>query len=118
MLDEDALCDEIEDAMDAGGNIVDFHSIDFFPERWFDLVLVLRTDNTILYDRLQKRAYNQKKLQENVECEIMQVVLEEARNSYKQDIIHEVQSDNIDQMESNVGRVQEWFKSWVPPSSN
>eukprot|EP00505_MAST-04D_sp_SCG-Rhode-Island_P001782 Stramenopile-MAST_4_protein_1782 len=118
MLDEDALCDEIEDTMDVGGNIVDFHSIDFFPERWFDLVLVLRTDNTILYDRLQKRAYNQKKLQENVECEIMQVVLEEARNSYNEDIIHEVQSDNIDQMESNVERVQEWLKAWVPASSN
>ena len=38
-----------------GGNIVDFHSCDFFPERWFDLVIVLQTDNTILYDRLEKR---------------------------------------------------------------
>ena len=46
--------DEIENDMDNGGNIVDFHSIDFFPERWFDLVLVLRTNNTILYDRLKK----------------------------------------------------------------
>ena len=44
MLDEDALCDEIAVDMDNGGNIVDFHSIDFFPERWFDLVLVLRTE--------------------------------------------------------------------------
>ena len=79
-----------------GGNIIDFHSCDFFPERWFDLVLVLRADNTVLYDRLvciclpchvvhlllmhqAKRGYAQTKLQENVQCEIMQVVLEEAR---------------------------------------
>ena len=54
ILDEDKLCDELEDTMAAGGNVVDFHSCDFFPERWFDLVLVLRTDNTVLFDRLVK----------------------------------------------------------------
>lgn len=35
--------------------IVDFHSCDLFPERWFDLVVVLRTDNSILYQRLESR---------------------------------------------------------------
>ena len=39
----------------AGGCIVDYHGCDFFPERWFDLVLVLRADNTVLFDRLVKR---------------------------------------------------------------
>ena len=41
--------------MTEGGNMVDYHACDFFPERWFDAVFVLRTDNTILYDRLAKR---------------------------------------------------------------
>ena len=41
--------------MSEGGNAVEYHSSDFFPERWFDAVFVLRTDNTILYDRLQQR---------------------------------------------------------------
>ena len=41
--------------MAKGGCIVEFHSIEFFPERWFDLVLCLRCDNTILYDRLKNR---------------------------------------------------------------
>ena len=118
MLDEDALCDEIEDAMDEGGNIVDFHSIDFFPERWFDLVLVLRTDNTILYDRLKGRGYNDVKLSENVQCEIMQVVLEEAHASYRSEIIHTVESNTIDQMEDNVERVQAWVKNWTPGSTS
>ena len=49
------ICDEMEEQMSEGGNIMDFHTIGFFPERWFDLVIVLRTDNTILYDRLAKR---------------------------------------------------------------
>lgn len=38
-----------------GGNIVDYHSSEFFPERWFDIVFVLRTDNTTLFDRLTSR---------------------------------------------------------------
>jgi len=52
---EDKLMDAMEPFMAKGGVIVDFHSCEFFPERWFDLVLVLRTDNTLLFDRLTKR---------------------------------------------------------------
>ena len=62
--------------------IVDSHTIDYFPERWFDLVIVLRTNNTVLYDRLAKRGYSSQKLSENIQCEIMQVLLEEAREFY------------------------------------
>ena len=51
--------------------------------RWFDLVIVLTTDNTILYERLEKRGYDQKKISENVQCEIMAVIVEEARESYR-----------------------------------
>lgn len=32
-LDEDKVCDALEDIMGEGGNIVDHHSCDFFPER-------------------------------------------------------------------------------------
>ena len=112
MLDDDALCDELEEQMAKGGNIIDFHTVDFFPERWFDLVLVLRTDNTILYDRLQKRNYSQKKITENIECEIMQVLLEEARESYSLNIVHEVRSDNVDDLENNVELIEKWCKQW------
>lgn len=49
------ICDALEDQMSRGGNVVDYHGCDFFPERWFDLVIVLQTDNTVLYERLEKR---------------------------------------------------------------
>lgn len=49
------VVDELEERMSKGGNIVDYHSCEFFPERWFDIVFVLRTDNSILYKRLQQR---------------------------------------------------------------
>lgn len=38
-----------------GGYIVDYHGSDFFPERFFSLVVVLRTDTNVLWDRLAAR---------------------------------------------------------------
>lgn len=49
------LLDDLEPTMAAGGNVVEFHSVDFFPERWFDIVLVLRTETRELFDRLTAR---------------------------------------------------------------
>ena len=48
-----------------------------------------------------------------MECEIMQVILEEARESYDQNIVHEVQSNTIEDMESKVERVSGWYKAWA-----
>jgi len=50
------LIDELEDMVKAGGNLVDYHSCDIFPERWFDAVVVLQTDNGVLYERLTNRS--------------------------------------------------------------
>ena len=45
----------MEDMIAEGGKIVDYHSCEFFPERFFDIIFVLRTNNTLLYDRLHAR---------------------------------------------------------------
>ena len=76
--------------MSKGGNIIDFHGSGFFPERWFDLVVLLRANNTILYDRLQSRGYTEKNITTNIECEIHEVTSEEVYDSYKQEIIFEL----------------------------
>lgn len=55
ILDEDKLLDEMEDMLQEGGKVVDFHTCEIFPERWFDLVLVLRADTHVLFDRMEKR---------------------------------------------------------------
>ena len=52
IFDVDMVCDELEPIMQNGGVILEFHSCDFFPERWFKLVVLLRCNNTELYDRL------------------------------------------------------------------
>lgn len=57
-LNEDKLIDYLEDEVlihTARNCIVDFHTPEIFPERWFDLVVVLRTDNAILVPRLASR---------------------------------------------------------------
>ena len=91
--------------MTKGGNIVEYHSCDFFPERWFQAVYVVRCDNTILYDRLQARGYNSQKLKSNVECEIFMEILNEAMNSYAEEIVHEVNGENEEEFIKSISKV-------------
>lgn len=59
------LLDELEPVAEKGGVVMDYHSNDFFPQRFFDLVLVLRTDNTVLFDRLKARCGRSRQAREN-----------------------------------------------------
>lgn len=66
ILDEDKLLDAMEIILDKAaeedrGIVADFHVCEIFPERWFDLVLCLRTSTDVLFDRLTARGYNEKK---------------------------------------------------------
>ncbi|XP_045109670.1 adenylate kinase isoenzyme 6-like [Portunus trituberculatus] len=112
MLDEDKVLDELEDKIAEGGNIIDYHGCDFFPERFFDIVFVLRTNNTLLYDRLAARGYQGKKLEDNVECEIMAVLRDEAKESYEEQIVHELESNTFEEMENNLQRILAWITAW------
>eukprot|EP00271_Cylindrocystis_brebissonii_P020983 TRINITY_DN7292_c0_g1_i1.p1 TRINITY_DN7292_c0_g1~~TRINITY_DN7292_c0_g1_i1.p1 ORF type:complete len:235 (-),score=28.73 TRINITY_DN7292_c0_g1_i1:690-1394(-) len=109
VLDEERVCDELEGRMAVGGNIVDHHTCDFFPERWFDLVVVLQTDNAVLYERLTDRGYLGRKLEENMECEIMQVLLEDAHESYRPEIVMPLPSNTPQDQASNVAAIRRWF---------
>lgn len=112
ILDEDKVIDELEEQMQKGGNVVEYHSCEFFPERWFHAVFVLRTDNTVLYNRLQNRGYSGKKLEDNIQCEIFQTILEEAQDSYKTEIVHELSSNTPDDLENNLAQIATWVQQW------
>ncbi|KAG9453746.1 hypothetical protein H6P81_006650 [Aristolochia fimbriata] len=116
IINEDLVCDELEEMMEVGGNIVDYHGCDFFPERWFDCVVVLQTDNSVLYDRLSSRGYMGTKLSNNIECEIFQVLLEEAKSSYPEEIVMPLRSDCVDDISGNVTTLVDWIKNWRPIS--
>ena len=101
-----------------------------FPERWFDLVLVLRCNNTLLYDRLQSRQYSGRKLEENLQAEIFQTILDEAKESYRwpslylyqlnissscvgrEELVVELVSEKEEDVESNRARVEAWIVQW------
>lgn len=116
-VDEDKVCDALEDVVATGGVVVDHHGCDFFPERWFDLVLVLQADTAVLYERLKTRGYSDKKLSENMECEIMNVCLEEAMESYKSEVVQQMESNTVEQMEENVEKVAQWIAGWKPQAT-
>jgi adenylate kinase len=58
------------------------------------------------------RGYSLQKVQENNEAEIMQVVLSEAQESYKEDIIMILPSDSVEQQDENVERIVQWLNNW------
>ena len=104
-FDDEMINKELEPYLNDGGVILDFHSSYFFPEKDINLVVLLRCNNTELYDRLKARGYNDKKITENIDCEIMEVTSEEVRDSYKDDIIIELKSEKIEDMENNLDKV-------------
>lgn len=59
------------------------------------------------------RGYSEKKLTENVECEIFQTILEEAKESYKKEIVHELASNTPDEMETNLDQIERWVQQWT-----
>ena len=54
-----------------------------------------------------------KKIQENNEAEIMSVVLEEAREAYAEEIVIGLDSEDTNNLESNVSRIVQWIEAWL-----
>lgn len=108
-LDEDSVLDALEPVMVGGGtagSILDHHSVDWFPERWVALVVVLRASTHVLHDRLSAREYGKAKLDENMQAEIMQVVLDEATESYPKVQVLELLNDTTEQQADNVKTIR------------
>ena len=55
LTQSDKLIDDLEPIVSEGGVILDWHTCEVFPERWPDLVVVLRCDHTKLWERLERR---------------------------------------------------------------
>lgn len=106
------LLDAIELDIQQGGYLIDWHACDLFPLSWIDLVIVLRSDSFVLYDRLKARGYSEKKLQENMDAEIMEVLLGEAREAFEEEIVIELQGNSPEDMETNVERIEAWIERW------
>uniref|UniRef100_A0A8C8U3U6 Adenylate kinase isoenzyme 6 n=1 Tax=Peromyscus maniculatus bairdii TaxID=230844 RepID=A0A8C8U3U6_PERMB len=113
ILDQDRVADELEKPMRKGSITVGYHGFDSFPEHWFHIVSVQRTDNGILCKRLETRGYKEKKLQDNIPREIFQVLYEEAIASYKEKIVHQLPSNKPKELEGNIHQISKWIEQWV-----
>ncbi|RHW71767.1 AAA domain containing protein [Trypanosoma brucei equiperdum] len=101
--DEGRLLDFMEPIMVQGGNhVVDYHSSELFPKRWFHLVVVLRTSTEVLFERLMDRKYGELKRNENMEAEIHGICEEEARGAYDEDIIIVRDNNTLEEMAATV----------------
>lgn len=43
----------------------------------------------------------------------MQVILDEAQESYDGNIVIELRSDNVDEIGTNVERMAQWVENWI-----
>jgi adenylate kinase len=102
-FDEEKVISKLEEmGIVNGGFIIDFHSGSFFPEEWFALVVLLRCNNTELYDRLNARGYSQNKIIENIQCEIMEITADELKESYDMKRILELRNEKTEEMQKNI----------------
>ena len=51
--------------------IIESHFVDIIPEKSIDYIIILRCEPDILSQRLRKRGYNEKKVSENTQSEIL-----------------------------------------------
>jgi len=62
--------------------------------------------------------YPLKKIQENNEAEIMSIVCDEARDAYQSDIVVELESNTLEDLEGNVARIVMWIDQWIRDNNN
>ncbi|XP_006773027.1 PREDICTED: adenylate kinase isoenzyme 6 [Myotis davidii] len=118
ILNELRVVNELGNQMSEGGVLVDDHSCDFFSERLFHTVFVLKTGNSVLYQRLETRGYNEKKLKDNVQCEIFQILYEEALASYEEEIVQQLPSNKLGDLEDNIDQILKWIEEWIKDHSS
>jgi len=53
-----------------------------------------------------------------MDSEIMQVLLDEARESYKEEIVVELRSESNEDVEGNLERVEQWIEQWRKDRQN
>jgi len=69
------------------GAIIDSHLSHYLPKKCVDLCIVTKCSLKELNKRLKKRKYNKNKIKENLQCEIFDICLNEAKKAKHQIIV-------------------------------
>jgi adenylate kinase len=83
------------------GVVIEFHSLSFLRKKMLDRVIVLRTDNSVLWNRLEKRGYSEAKIQENVQAEIFMECYNEAVDEFGDEVVELRESNSEQDMKEN-----------------
>lgn len=103
VLDEDKLLGKLEPLIaETKLNIIECIHADILPEDLVSWVYVCRTDNTLLYDRLKARGYNETKIANNVEAEIFQTIYDETLMNFNRSIVTLLVNDEENDLDKNL----------------
>jgi len=61
--------------------VIDGHLSHFLPSRYVDLCIITKCGIKELKKRLEKKGYSKKKVRENLDCEILDICLNEAKEN-------------------------------------
>ncbi|CAF1027545.1 unnamed protein product [Rotaria sordida] len=118
ILDDDAVHDYLDNeyfqnSSPPSGLIIDYHSAGIVPDSdYIHGVFVIRCSNDKLYNRLKQRNYSEKKIEQNIQSEIFQVCLDEARESFDENIVHEITNETEDDFKKNIENLLNWINQW------
>ncbi len=86
------------------GIIIDSHLSHYLPRRYVDLCIVTKCGLKELKKRLKKRKYSENKVRENLDAEIFDVCLNEAKeNKHDVIVINTTKGINIKSISSKIG---------------
>ncbi|TKJ17359.1 kinase [Candidatus Woesearchaeota archaeon B3_Woes] len=61
--------------------VIDSHLSHYLPKKYVDLCIITKCNLKTLEKRLKKRKYNKSKIRENLDCEIFDICLNEAKEN-------------------------------------
>ena len=125
-IDEDKLAKSMRDDVKKGGFVLDWMHADFWGDEDeqrrgdyddcpLDLVVTMRANNTVLFDRYKERGYPDRKVQENLDAEIMDSIGDENREALGDGMgmtLVELRGDKSEELEQNVERITQWVRDW------
>ena len=90
VVDETKLSDILVDMIKKSDNVlvIDSHMSHFIPKEFVSECHIIKCTTAELALRLEKRGYSKDKIKENLECEIFDVCLNEAKDAGHNVIVH------------------------------
>ena len=86
------------------GIVIDSHLSHYLPNKYADLCIVAKCDLRILKQRLKNKNYSKEKARENMDAEIFDVCLEEAKeNNHKIFIVDTTNGVNLTEISRKIG---------------